>query len=444
MCYTTEVAHFCFAVYMSDLFAIYGQIFGALDSVMTVVYYTWIFVLPPVLYKTFFALWMDYIQDIFATNTPYDTIEIIPPKNVERSPQPMESLFAGLQGSRITIPTYGEFCEGAMQPAISFEIVGTDHGVRFYVLLPSELRDVFESHLYAQYPDVHIRDVEDYVQNIPALIPNKDWDIWGADLELLKPDPVPIRTWQHFEEDVTGKMIDPLSGMLEVMSRARAGEYLVWQIIIEPLPEGWKDEGAQYVEELKGKKAPPKIGAVGKLMLAVTGFLGSGSSGGGGDADDAPLEFRLSPVERKVLEAVEENIGRYMYRVKMRMVYAARRAVFNKAMVFGFFGAMKQFADFNLNAFKPHVPSITYALYLFREARLRFKKRKLMYTFSKRKMSGARFVLSDRELATVYHMPDMSVTTSAINRVDHSTKATAPHNLPTIRPEDIDAILKSS
>ncbi len=424
---------------MSDILSIYATIFGSLDTVVTVIRHTWFLILPPVLYKIFRLLWFDYVQDVYASSQEYDMVEIIPPKNVEQSPQLMESLFAGLQGTRITIPTYEEVCNGAMQPVFIFETVGTNGGVRFYLMLPTEVRDVFESHLYAQYPQAYVRDTEDYVDDIPALIPNKDWNVWGADMELLKPDPVPIKTWPHFEEDVTGKMIDPLSGMIEVMGRAKRGEYLCWQMMIEPLPESWHDtEGEKYVNELKGKSSPPSIGMLGKIALALTGFLGSGGGGGPSPAEEQPLEFRLSPGEKKVLEAIEENIGRYMFIVKMRMMYAARRDIFNKAMVFGYFGAMKQFADFNLNAFKPHVPSITYALYLFRHTRLRFKQRKLMYVYRKRKMSGVKFVMSDRELATIYHMPDMNVMAPAIARARSAT-ATAPTNLPI--PSEINAII---
>lgn len=412
-----------------EAFAVFGQLFDQFALIADVFRYVWFLLLPPILYYLFRPIWIEYIADVYADTVPFDMLEIIPPRNSERSPQPMESIFAGLQGTRSSIPTYDDLCLGVFPPSFSFEIVGNAGRVHFYVMLQRNFRPVFESHFYAQYPDVEIRDVADYMDDVPAIIPNKDWDVWGADIELLKPDPVPIKTWQHFEEDITGKMIDPMSGLIEVMGRARRGEYLCLQIIISPEPESWHKEAMAYVDELKGRVVAKPKGLLARMVMAVTGFLAKEGDGGKSDSADAPLEFKLSPVERKVLEAVEENIGRYTFKVKMRMIYTARKEIFDKAMIAGFFGAMKQFADFNLNAFRPYDPSITYALYVFRKTRLRFLQHKLLRAYRKRKMSGKKFRLSDRELATILHMPDMSVVAPSITR-SGTTKSTAPANLP--------------
>ncbi len=410
-----------------EVFAILEPLFKQTGTVIDVFRFIWFFILPFILYKTFFPLWMSYIGDVRAENTDFETIEIIPPRNTERSPQPMESVFAGLQGTSTTISVYDELCFGASQPNFSIEIVGTNGRVHFFIDLPSSLRALFESHLYAQYPDVEIRDAHNYIEQVPAIIPNKDWDLWGSDIVLIKPDPIPIKTWERFEETVTGKMIDPLSGLIEMMGRMRKAEHLWFQIIIEPILEGWaKEEGEKFVNELKGKAPVPEKGIIGKIMMAITGFL-KRDTDGGEKKDEAPLEFRLSPGERKTLEAVEDNIGRYMFRTKMRMVYIGRREVFRKSMVSGFFGALKQFADFNLNAFKPTL--LTDAKYIFRKTRLRFRQRKVFDAYKKRKLNTPRFVLSDRELATVFHMPDMTVVAPSVVR-SNITKATAPPDLP--------------
>ncbi len=416
---------------MEEIIVIYKQLFSAIPHVADILRYVWFFILPPFLYKVFYIVWMDYANDVYLSNTPSDMLEIIPPHNTERSPQPMESVFAGLEGTSAYIPAYDELCMGVMPPTFNFEIVGTNGNVHFYVLLERRFRSVFESHFYAQYPDAEIHEARDYTGDVPAIVPNKNWDLWGADITLIKPDPIPIKTWQYFEEDITGKMIDPMAGLIEVMGHTRKAEHLWFQIIAEPMPESWHDqEGMAYVEELKGRKPAPKKGLIARFMMAITGFLSPGGDGSSASGEaDAPLEFRLSPGEKKVLEAIEENVGRYMFKVKMRMIYLARTEVFDKGLVAGFFGALKQFADFNLNAFKPYEPSITYALYVARKIRLRFRQHKILYSYRKRKMSGVKFVLSDRELATIYHMPDMSVVAPAIAR-SNITKSTAPANLP--------------
>ncbi len=394
--------------------------------------YTWFVVLPPTLYWIFRYVWLDFMNGEYIGGTRFELIEIIPPRNVEMSPQPMELIFAGIQGIYSTPSTYEELCLGSFTLPFSFELAGIDGKVHFYIYYPAHFRDLLRSHIYAQYPDVEILDVhEDYTRQIPAVVPNKDWELWGTDLELVAPDPVPIKTWKYFEEDVTGKMIDPLSGLIEVMGRTRKGENIWLQIIAVPQKETWYNTGRAYAEELKGRATKPQKGLLGRIVSKLTEPL----IGGGGDTsasgEEQPLEFRLSPMEKKVLEAVEENIGRYVFQVKMRFIYVAHKSVFDKpSSVSGFFGAMKQFADFNLNSLKPHDRSKTQAFYLFRKTRLRYLQRKILDRYRKRKTTGHKFYLSDRELATLYHMPDMSVVAPAMAR-SGATQAGAPPNLPT-------------
>ena len=40
-------------------------------------------------------------------------------------------------------------------------------------------RQLIESNIYSQYPEVEIVQVEDYTKNVPVDIPNRDWDLFG-------------------------------------------------------------------------------------------------------------------------------------------------------------------------------------------------------------------------------------------------------------------------
>lgn len=421
--------HTYFVLGFMEAFAVFGDLFSTIGNGMDVFRYVWFFIIPPLLWWVFFLLWDDYSKGVFIGSTPFDIIEVIPPRDTERSPQPMELVFAGIQGVFKGFNAYEDLCEGQMILPFSFELAGTEGRVRFFVRCQSIYRGIVESNLYAQYPTIQILDVdEDYTKKVPAIIPNKNWNLWGSDMELVAPDPVPIKTWPHFEEDITGKMIDPLAGLIELMGRARRGEHLWLQLIATPYSESWFKVAKEFTDEMKGKAAKPQMGAIGKAFMSMTGFLSSGGDGGDAAAD-APLEFKLSPGERKVLEAIEENSGRYVFQVKMRMMYLGRKEIYDGQMISGFFGALKQFADFNLNSFKPDNISKTTADFLFRKVRVRFKQRKLFERYTKRKTSGTKFFLSDRELATVYHMPDMSVMAPSITR-SSVTQSSAPSNLP--------------
>jgi hypothetical protein len=415
-----------------DIFAVFGTLFEQWATIADILRYVWFFLIPPFMWWAFKFVWDDYIGGVWIGSVPYDLVELIPPGDTEKSPHPMELVYAAIQGVFKGLNSFETLCQGQMIMPYSFEMAGIDGQVHFFVRVETQYRGLFEANMYAQYPNVQIIDAEDYTDSVPKLIPNKEWNLWGSDIELVEADQIPIKTWPHFEEDVTGKMIDPLSGLIELMGRTKRGEQFWLQLISMPVSEAYYKECLEFVDEMRGKAKPkPKKGFLGNLVYNATGFIGGGGGddGGGDDGVENALEFRLSPTEKKVLQAVEENIGRYMFQVKMRFIYLGRKEVFDGQMIAGLFGAMKQFSDFNLNGFKPDNKSKTKAEYAFKRTRLRFKQRQLIERYRKRKMSGVKFYLSDREMATIYHMPDMSVVAPAIQR-SSAGMSSAPANLP--------------
>jgi hypothetical protein len=121
-----------------------------------------------------------------------------------------------------------------------------------------------------------------------------------------------------------------------------------------------------------------------------------------------------------------------MFKVKMRYVYVGRREGFDKATaISGFIGGLKQFNDQNLNSFKPNNKTKTKAEFIFTESRLRYQQRRIFRRYIERnpEPSEVRFLMSTEELATVFHIPDMSVTAPALNRIV-AKRGGAPSNLP--------------
>jgi hypothetical protein len=209
-------------------------------------------------------------------------------------------------------------------------------------------------------------------------MPNKDWDLWGVDFKLFRPDLYPIKSYKNFEETITGKMIDPLAGLIETMGKLGPGQHLWLQYIITPVNEKWYSTGQETIDEFLGKEKPKQVSLIGRLfsdILDVFMNIGRGLMAqevvfGGGESadkkDDQPLEFRLSPGQKDVLKALESNIGKQMFKTRMRMLYIGRREVFSKATgVSAFIGGIKQFNDQNLNSMVPEDNSKTYASYIF-------------------------------------------------------------------------------
>ncbi|MFA6973393.1 MAG: hypothetical protein WC238_01460 [Parcubacteria group bacterium] len=417
--------------YFFDIFSQFIPIFRALFE------FWWLF-LPPFLFWMFKMLWMDYVIE-FSNNSFVGTLkwvylEVIPPKDIEKSPKVMESLFQGIAGVVVTIPPLDTYVRGILGDRFSLEIVGAEGTMHFYVRTQKKYRNLIEAQIYAQFPDAEVIEVEDYTKSFPKVIPNKDWELWGTDVEKVDADPIPIKTYDKFEEDVTGTMIDPLAAMAEVIGTLGPGQFIWLQYVLDPQPEKWKKAYAQKLIDKLSKKAEKKeAGLFGHLIDIFAHFFAALSApvefGKAEKAADQPLEFKLTPGEKDVLKAVEENFSKNIFRVKMRLLLLGRREVFDKTYVSSFFGSIKQFNDLNLNNLKPNDASKTSNRYFMKNERLAFRQRRIYRRYRDRDMDGKTFHMSSKELATVWHFPNMEVKAPALSQVQ-SRRGSAPSNLP--------------
>lgn len=357
----------------------------------------------------------------------------------------MESIFTGFAGTIKSFSTPEEFIKGEFPASFSLEIASIEGVVHFYVRTQAGFRNLVEAHFYAQYPTVEIVEAEDYTNLIPKSAPNKDWDLWGVDFRLFKPDLYPIKSYKNFEETITGKMIDPLAGLIETMGKLGPGQYLWLQYIITPIKEDWEKKfGQAQVDEFLGKVKEEKEGILARVLhdiLDVLSNLGNGLMGkeiefaGAEKAEkkeEAPVEFRLTPGEKKVLEALQANLGKPMFRTRMRHIYVGKRENFNKPIgVSAFIGGIKQFNDFNLNSVVPDDMAKTYSSYIFTQERLRYRQRKILHRYISRDQDpfSTLFMFSTEELATVFHIPDMQVLAPSLTRIA-AKRGSAPSNLP--------------
>jgi len=413
------------------------QIVASTKTVSQAMSYVWFIALPPLFYYLFKVLWIKHIQDKFWAAPDWVVLEIIPPKNIERSPKPMEALFIGFAGVEKSFNPTEIFIDGAFTDYMSLEIVGDSGSVHFYIRVMKKYRHLVEAHLFAQYPDVEIIEVPDYVDDVPKVVPNSQWDLWGSDLKFLRDNAYPIKTYPKFEESVTGKMIDPLAGLLETMGKLGPNQKLWLQWIIQPTSPTWSEEyGIPVAEKLKGRGVEEEailkriwkdiLDVFSNILKALQGPIEFDTES---KKEEQPLEFRLSPGERDALKAVEENLGKIQFFVKPRYLFLGRRENFDKGVgVSAFFGAIKQFGDTNINSFKPN-ESKTTAYHIFIEPRLRYLQRKLLRRYRNRSMDGGKLVMSSEELATVFHLPDMNVLAPSLTRVE-AKRGGAPSNLP--------------
>ncbi len=423
---------------MDIIFASIASIATDLKSVGQVMSYTWFIVLPPILFFMFELYWLRYVQDAFWGSASWVLLELIPPKNIEKSPKPMEALFVAFAGVEKGFDVAETYISGMFPDYMSLEMVSDQGTVHFYVRSMKKYRHLVEAAIYSQYPDTEIIEVPDYVDDVPKIIPNGKWDLWGADIAFQNHPAYPIRTYKAFEEDITGTMIDPLSGLLEVMGKLGPGQQMWLQWVIAPESPSWAGKkGKELTEKLKGreKKEVHFFDRIINDMKDVFTALFSAwhtpvEFAAEKKKDEQPLDTRLSPGERDVLKAVEDNLGKLQFSAKGRFIYLGRRENYDKALgVSAFWGALKQFNDDNLNSMKPDNKSKTFANYINQKNRLRYRQRKLLRRYRTRNRDGEMLVFSAEELASIYHFPDMNVMAPAFSRVE-AKRGGAPSNLP--------------
>lgn len=426
----------------------------------------WVIVLIMFLRGIYFDIFLDYRSGQFAAKWKFKLLAIDIPKNNEQTPKAVENIFAALAGVYSGPSLLDTYWVGKLTESFSFEIVSIEGHTRFLLRTPAGFLDFVESVIYSQYPDAEISEVSDYVDydsdyinpetNLPVpyrnlKFPNPMYNLWGTEFVFVKSYPYPIRTYPEFEHQATQTFIDPMSNVLEILSRMGPGEQLWLQLVIQPRAPGWGEEAKKIVSKLQGRDyAPPKPGFVptdiiGKPMDAVGGFAGSVVSQvlGSGSATDKKKEedqwkmFKMTPGERGVLEKVENKLSKQALKVKFRMIYMGKKPVFAKGRgVTGITGALQQFNTSDANALKPGGNTKTGADYFFVNQRVAAKQNRLLRWFCNRSpwygesnADDKLTLMSPEELATLWHFPVMTVKAREVGMIG-SKKSAPPSRLP--------------
>lgn len=332
-----------------------------------------------------FELLHDREQGVFAGNIAFIQLAINIPKQNEQTPRAVENLFNQLAGAHVTQDLIEKYFLGELQPWFAFEIVSIEGYLQYIIHTPKKFRDLVEAAVYAQYPDAEIALIEDYTKGKPSKYPDPEWDMWGSEFTLSKPDVYPLLTYKDFEHPVTKEYFkDPLAALLESMSRIGKGEECWFQIYVQPTGFEWQ------------KKAFAEAAALTTKLVESRATV------------DRPFPL-LHKGEMDVVEAVHRKATKNGFKVKFRALYVARKENYNaKRVQYGVVGALKQFSRADGNGIKP-LYSLTGVTghYLFKDYQKNSRKTALMTAYKKRSGSrgGNKFVLNVEELATIWHFP---------------------------------------
>ncbi len=403
----------------------------------------WWLLLPFILWPWAKNQWLFWREEIH--NDPQILLEIRIPGEIEKPLRAMESVITGFWPLYGPPNWYDKWWKGKSDGSFSLEVISIEGSPHFLIRCPREQRDFFESHIYAEYPQAEIYEVEDYTKKVPQNIPNNNWDILGTDFWMPGSDYYPIQTYRDFEtekEVSEEKRIDPMSSLIEGMGALKEGEQL-WVIIkatpVTDAETGFVKNAEKEINKLVGRKEKPApFGILTDTLHTMTGFPEKPEI----SPDESSPDTKLTLGEKEKVLAIERKKIKPLYKCFIRCAYIAKKDNFigNRFKV-----PISYINQFNsgLGMIVPWSDTLTkvrrnwYDWFWFVDSRTYVKKRALFRNYLRRVPAffpagkkGATFILSSEELATLYHFPSrISVPSSALERVE-AKKKQPPANLP--------------
>lgn len=341
-------------------------------------------------------------------------LSILVPKMNDKTPLSAEMMFASLHGLLSKTP--------GLQEHLSFEIVATNEGIRFYVYLPTYFRNFVEGQIYAQYPNANITEVsQDYAHHFSS----DSAIVTAAEITLAKEYYYPIKTFVDFQ-------VDPLAAITGSVERLNNGEQVWMQILLRPLDDIWQEAGYKHVEEVRTGKVTSEENFISSVVKSITNELLSmpvwliTTAFGGGAAEEAKSSDapKLSSGQEIELKAIESKMTKLGFETAIRIVSISQTEQGSQQALNSIIASLKQFSMTHLNSFQIS-PLERSAETIFHEYQSRiFPADDENY-----------YVLNAEELASIYHLPNLSVETPTIawsKAKQAEPPLELPQNVPTV------------
>jgi hypothetical protein len=424
-------------------------VWGILGSIWAVWSAVWWIVLPIVAIIVFWEIWKVHLHSKFAHAIHWKLLEIKVPKTVLKTPKAMEQIFAAAHAPySYGISNFRKYWMGIEEYWMVFELIGRAGETHFYLRLPNQFRNMMESAIYAQYPEAEITEAEDYLEELPHILPNPQFDISGFEEVVRHEAYLPIRTYPMFEESVEERRIDTIAPLMEAMSKLKGEEQLWFQVLIRPTGEEFRKEGEEEINKLLGVEKKHKPSVWPTLDLGITfGEALRGPFEHPGEAhahkdekSEKQQRFLQTPVDKERAEAIHLKISKIAFDTTLRFAYIEKRDQGpDPGHTNSIHGFIRQFNTQNLNSLKPNGPTSTasYSIKgLFKKTKQRARKRNLFehYAHFLPTHNHPESILNIEELATIFHFPLGVVSTSELDKVE-SRRGSPPASLPIVDEE---------
>ncbi|MBT4021365.1 type IV secretion system DNA-binding domain-containing protein [Candidatus Peribacteria bacterium] len=278
---------------------------------------------------------------------------------------------------------------------MSFELFVEKNEITFYVVTRPQLFGIVEKQITSFYPNAEIT-LDD--NGTPEVWP-KGTNLVGYYMKLHKKFLFPLRFYENMQDD-------PLNDITNVLSKLRENEHATIQIIINPsFSDSWQKTVKKFAtQSFKGKKPStfsiPGLGFVFDFIRAIfvpgadTSTLAPGASGG-------DSFVRMIQPEEELYKRMGEKAGMSGFNCSVRIMAASPSTdraieITNNMQV-----AYNVFKDLYGNWFDNRRMFVDFLPYKWNAP--------IIHWLWKHRLNGflhKRCLLTERELATIYHFPD--------------------------------------
>jgi hypothetical protein len=395
----------------------YGETTYQVLAIVGRLYPIW---LPLLAGYAFWEFWLYYIRYHSFFNTKTILLEIRFPIEVTKSPAAMEIVLAALYQTGGEGTFIRRYWDGATRPWYSLEIASFGGEIHFYIWCRELTRNIVESRLYAQYSDIEVTEVEDYAKNFKF---NPDTEfMWAVRYIKSKKDSyAPIRTYIDFGLHMDPKEElenNPIASVLEYMGDILPGENIFLQFVVRAHKK--EKRGGPFSKAEDWRKAAEA--EVDKIQAQIK------------------KDMRITPtaIESAIIDGIERSLGKYPFDTEIRCIYISdpnQKDKFRFRTLNGLRTLLAPFSSNQLNGFKQdRSTDWDYPWQDFMDIRVNRRKRRYLEAYKRRMAFFVPYkentmVLTNEELATMYHFPGSAVATPGLVRIP-SKRAQAPANLP--------------
>lgn len=185
--------------------------------------------------------------------TNFTILELRSGRDSEHTPESAAQLFATLPKLKNSLLTKFQH----KTESISFEILVQNQTIYFMCYCPTRLQEYLKSALIASYPQLLITEIQGdplqyFLPEHQAIFAtyNQQPFLELGKLELSQQEAYTLKTYQDFSE------VDPLSSLLSVLSQAQPLDLILVQLTVAPDSQSWKKKGWSLLKTPTPTKEP--------------------------------------------------------------------------------------------------------------------------------------------------------------------------------------------